>query len=83
MNTITTNELKKGDRVTLKCGWQATLEDNKKGNIRLATVEGVVTEMGSIYAHDILLAQKDGQAYIVKPTDAQKKQMKTIGALFR
>ena len=47
------NDLKKGDRVVLDNGWLATIEDNKKGNIRMATVEGFVTEMGSIYIWDI------------------------------
>jgi hypothetical protein len=56
MKTITTNELKKGTRVKLSNGWKATLEDSKRSNIRLATVEGIFTEIGSIYAHDINLA---------------------------
>jgi hypothetical protein len=47
------NDLKKGDRIVLLNGWEATIEDNKKGNIRMATVEGFVTEMGSIYMHDV------------------------------
>lgn len=48
-----TNKLKKGTRIVLRNGWQAVLEDNKKGSIRMATVFGTYTEMGSIYAHDI------------------------------
>ena len=48
-----TNKLKKGTRVVLRNGWEAVLEDNKRGSIRMATVEGFYTEMGSIYAHDI------------------------------
>lgn len=47
------NDLKKGDVVWLKNGWRATIMDNRRGNIRLATVEGFVTETGSIYAWDI------------------------------
>lgn len=65
-----TNELKKGDRVRLRNGWYATIADNKitddvvfisdfcidmKGNTLMATVEGHFTEMGSVYAHDIVL----------------------------
>lgn len=50
-----TNELKKGDRVRLRNGWYATIADNKKGNIRMATVEGDHTETGSVYSHDIML----------------------------
>jgi hypothetical protein len=48
-----TNALKKGTRVVLRNGWQAVLEDNKRGYTRLATVYGTYTEMGSIYASDI------------------------------
>jgi hypothetical protein len=47
------NDLRKGDRIVLTNGWMATIEDNRKGNIRMATVEGFVTEMGSIYIWDI------------------------------
>lgn len=43
-----TNELKKGTIVILRNGWRAILEDNKKGNIRDATVEGFYSERGSI-----------------------------------
>jgi hypothetical protein len=56
---IKANDLKKGDRVRLSNGWYATIEDNKKGAIRMATVEGLVTEMGSIYAADIQFFMKD------------------------
>ena len=51
---MTTNDLKKGTRVKLSNGWDATLLDNRKGKIRLAEVEGIVTECGSIYASDII-----------------------------
>lgn len=82
MNTITTNELKKGDRVTLRCGWNATMEDNKKGNIRMATVEGIYTEMGSIYMHDVVLAEKNGETLRVVATPSQKKLKKTVSAIW-
>ena len=49
-----TNAIKKGDRFQLRNGWNATMKDNKKGNIRFAEVEGVCTELGSVYAHDIV-----------------------------
>lgn len=58
---VKTNDLKKGTKILLaETGWTATLEDNKKGTTRMATVEGIVTEMGSIYAHNIAAYQKDG-----------------------
>ena len=57
---IKTNDIKKGTRIRLANGWYATMMDNRKGNIRQALVEGVVTEQGSVYAHDIV------QAYVPK-----------------
>jgi hypothetical protein len=61
-----TNALKKGTRVVLRNGWQAVLEDNKRGAIRMATVEGFYTEMGSIYANDIA-GYKEGDFWIQLP----------------
>ncbi len=61
-----TNKLKKGTRVVLRNGWEAVLEDNKRGSIRMATVEGFYTEMGSIYAHDIA-GYKEGDFWIKLP----------------
>lgn len=49
-----TNDIKKGMRCKLRCGWEATMQDNMRGNIRLMLVEGIYTEMGSVYAHDII-----------------------------
>lgn len=61
-----TNKLKKGTRVVLRNGWEAVLEDNKRGPIRMATVEGFYTEMGSIYAHDIA-GYKEGEFWVKLP----------------
>jgi len=52
-----TNELKKGVRVLLRCGWEAVIADNAKGNTRVCTVYGDFTEMGSVYSHDIIARQ--------------------------
>ena len=49
-----TNDLKKGEYIRLRNGWDAKLEDNMKGNTRLCTVWGFETEMGSVYSHDIM-----------------------------
>jgi hypothetical protein len=81
-----TNELKKGARVQLRNGWFATIEDNLKGNTRLATVEGYVTEMGSVYSHDIMavLASVDGDYEVwddVQHTPAQEKLRKRVNNL--
>jgi hypothetical protein len=69
-----TNDLKKGDRVRLRSGWYATIEDNRKGDIRRATVEGYFTETGSVYSHDIvcMVHPEKGAAYI-EHTPAQVK----------
>ena len=56
---MVTNELKKGSRVILKNGWCAEIADNKKGNIRMATVHGLYTEMGSVYSHDMVWYQNE------------------------
>jgi hypothetical protein len=77
-----TNELKKGDRVRLRNGWYATLADNKKGNIRCATVEGYETETGDIYSHDIQVAVKDGQYTIIEHTPAQLALKKNVESFF-
>lgn len=48
-----TNDIKKGTFFRLSNGFDAKMLDNKKGNIRLAEVNGLCREMGSIYGHDI------------------------------
>jgi hypothetical protein len=69
-----TNDLKKGARVRLSSGWYATLMDNKKGNIRLAEVEGRVTEIGSIYSHDIV-EYRDSSCYWHSDIEYTKDQL--------
>jgi hypothetical protein len=76
-----TNDLKKGARVLLENGWHATIEDNAKGNTRVATVEGFVTEMGSIYAHDIVAVLDYGRTPI-EHTSAQHKLRALVEGLF-
>ena len=76
-----TNDLKKGARIRLRNGWLATIADNKTGNIRDATVEGIVTETGSIYAHDIVYAIIHGKYVAIDHTPAQLKLFKTVGWL--
>lgn len=52
-----TNDFKKGVRVKLRNGWEATIKDNQRGNIRMCEVYGIYTEMGSVYSHDIVSYQ--------------------------
>ena len=73
-----TNDLKKGTEIMLKNGWKARIEDNLKGNTRLATVYGDFTEMGSVYAHDIAYAIINGQRVEIELTDKQKQLQKQV-----
>lgn len=68
---VLTNDLKKGTRILLNSGFYATLLDNKKGNIRLADVEGLYREMGSIYSHDIKKALLNNSWVDIDYTDSQ------------
>jgi hypothetical protein len=78
---MTTNDLKSGDKVTLKCGWEAVMADNKRGNIRMAKVFGNYTELGSIYMHDVAYhTNANGFRVAIELTPAQAKQMKMIKA---
>ena len=81
-----TNDLKKGTPIRLRNGFRAVLADNKKGNIRMAEVfgaeQGFYDEIGSVYSHDIVLAEVEGKWVEVEHTDAQKKLRQTVGGLF-
>ena len=79
---IRTNEIKKGDRILQENGWFGTMMDNMKGNTRMAEVEGLYTEIGSVYSHDIVSAQKDGKWRHIEYTDAQNKLRKTVNDFF-
>ena len=73
----TTDDIKKGEVVLLANGWQARIEDNRKGQVkgqvRLATVFGTYTEKGSIYASDIREVQTaSGKWEKVSITSKQK-----------
>jgi hypothetical protein len=78
MTLIKTNDLKKGTRVLLASGWYATLADNARGNTRFATVEGYVTEMGSVYAHDIVEANIADHWVSVSHTPQQVKMRERV-----
>ena len=76
-----TNEIKKGMRIKLACGWMAKMADNAKGTIRIAEVYGIYTETGSIYAHDIIAVETpDGGWAQVEYTPAQLKTKAKIKA---
>lgn len=76
-----TNDLKKGDRVKLRNGYGAIIEDNKKGNIRLAKVFGAYTEIGSVYAWDIISVIKEEKVIDIELTESQVKARKLTTSL--
>ena len=73
------NDMKKGQMGTTKDGVKFRIEDNKKGNIRMATVYaaavGLFDEMGSIYTSDIATVDMpDGTTQRLEQTSKQSKQ---------
>jgi hypothetical protein len=66
---MTTNELKRGARVILYDNTRATMADNRKGNTRTITVDGVNgAETGSVYASEIVATiGADGREVDVRP----------------
>ena len=85
MNTITTNELKKGTEVLVKDTGRWILADNKKGNIRMAECPNMFNSrltLGSIYSHNIKEALLDGVWVKVQHTSAQKNCKNMTDSLF-
>lgn len=79
-----TNQIKKGTSIKLKNGWFGVMFDNKKGNIRMAEVDGFHKEIGSIYAWDIAKAfdSESDQWVDIELTDKQKADQTRIGRVF-
>ena len=77
--TMKTNEIKKGARIKLRNGWEADMADNMKGNTRMAKVYGFETEIGSVYAHDIVAVKVANEWVTVEHTPAQIKLRGSVG----
>ena len=77
-----TKDIKKGDRFQLRNGWFATMKDNGRGVTRMAEVEGIFTETGSIYSFDIAKVFKGGQVFVVELTDKEKQVQKMNEDIF-
>lgn len=77
------NDIKKGMRVRLKNGWYGTMYDNKKGNIRMCEVEGIETEIGSVYTHEIgwVQTEKDAAGSIWEPVTLSDRQAKNADSI--
>lgn len=79
MKTVMLNDVKKGAELVMTGGRIAKMADNKKGLVRMVevmAVNGWYHEFGSVYGHDILLA--DGAQVVL--SDAQKKASKNVKA---
>jgi hypothetical protein len=82
------NDMKKGQTGITKDGIRFRIEDNKKGNIRMATVYassvGLDDEMGSIYTSDIATVDMpDGTTQPLEQTKAQAKQAKKTQDIYK
>ena len=83
-----TNDIKKG--MNIKTGQLGTpvsgvMLDNQRGNRRLVDVKGsevgLFDEMGSVYSHDIVQVEVDGEWEDVEYTEAQLKLKKQVSAM--
>ena len=77
------NDMKKGQMGVLKNGWKFRIEDNKKGNVRMATVYGLITEIGSIYTSDIDGVLVNGMMQPLEQTSAQKRKAEKTALLMK
>ena len=80
-----TNEIKKGMKVkTVQLGSAVSgvMMDNLKGNTRLIDVKGsevgLFDEMGSVYSHDIVAAEVDGEWVEIEHTPKQLKLKEVV-----
>ena len=85
---MTTNEIKKGMRIkSVQLGVPVTgiMMDNLKGNTRLVDVKGsevgFFDEMGSVYAHDIILVEMNSNWVEVTHTETQLKLKQTLSSI--
>ena len=85
---MTTNEIKKGMKIkSVQLGVPVTgiMLDNKKGNTRLVDGKGsevgMFDEMGSVYSHDIILVEVDGNWVEVTHTEKQLKLKQSVANL--
>ena len=75
-----TNEIKKGMKIqSVQLGTPVTgiMMDNMRGNTRMVDVKGsevgLFDEIGSVYSHDIITVEFDGEWKVVEHTKSQVK----------
>ena len=83
-----TNDIKKG--MNIKTGQlgqpvSGVMLDNQRGNRRLVDVKGsevgLFDEMGSVYSHDIVQVEVDGEWQEVEHTEEQLELKKRLSAM--
>ena len=80
--TLKTNDLKKHTIVLLTGNRRGMMMDNKRGNIRCIRVfDGMSSEMGDCYAHDILFASIGNEWLPVQLTKAQVDLSRKVATL--
>ena len=86
---MTTNEIKKDMKIrSVQLGLPVTgiMMDNKKGDTRLVDVKGsevgLFDEIGSVYSHDIVAVEVDGEWKVVEHTPKQLKLKETVKSFF-
>lgn len=74
-NIIYSDQIENGEKVLLRhCGWKAVLMDgHKKRSTRLALVDGLYSEIGSIYSKDIHSVFREGDWIPVTPTEKHSR----------
>jgi hypothetical protein len=75
-------DLDKGTRLKLRNGWEAELVSDKRTNTPVCRVFGDYTEIGSVYAHDVIAAQVGGQWVKVDHTPTQRELQQQVAAFF-
>ena len=77
-----TKDIKKGTRIKLSIGWEATMADNGNGYTRSVDVGAPSRRPGVVYAYDIVAAKNaKGRWEKVEHTEAQLGLKKTVAEL--
>lgn len=79
---IRTDQLKTGARVRMRNGLEAIVVKECDGNTLIAKVFGASNETGSVYAHNIVATEVDGQWIEVEMTEDQARFYKEVKPFF-
>jgi len=73
-----TDDIKKGQRVLLRCGWQGTMADNGKGDTRIVHVEGDYRETGSVYSHDLVKVKGAADEWVLVEHTPEQDRLRQL-----